>query len=175
MMYLLWGLLNIGLLIYFVTIYFKAIKLVRREIGFVAAIVLVIGLLSFCSGGNKKADANKAKEWTFASRDSLSPKQNTFLIVELQKNLISKYTLEIVAGKDSNNVNVPISAYTFTNGFILGTNWKGESIFVDKTRDNNKFTYYVAGIVEWQLLGMTVYTQHKTFNGTLSIDKARLQ
>jgi len=39
MMYLIWGLLNIGLLFYFLIIYFKAIKLVRREIGLFASIV----------------------------------------------------------------------------------------------------------------------------------------
>lgn len=86
-------------------------------------------------------------------------------------NLISKYTLEVIYGKDRNDINVPLSAYTSTNGFILGTNWKGESIFVDKTNDNNKFHYNVTGFVEWHLLGITVYTQLKTFNGTILIDK----
>ena len=173
-MYLIWGLLNIGLLIYFLTICFNAIKLVRREIGLFAAIVFVIGLLSFCSRQNnddKATNSNKTKTWTFVSEDSLTQKPTSFLRHELQRNMISKYDLTIIYGKDGNDVNVPISAYTSTNGFILGTNWKGESIFVDKTNDNNKFHYYVTGVVEWHLLGMTVYTQLKTFDGTIFTDK----
>ena len=174
MIYLIWGLLNVGLLIYFLTICINAIKLVRREIGLFAAIVFVIGLLSFCSRQNdddKATNSNKTKTWTFTSEDSLTQKPTSFLRHELQSNLISKYELEVIYRKDRNNVNVPISAYISTNGFILGTNWKGESIFVDKTNDNNKFHYYVTGVVEWHLLGMTVYTQHKTFNGTVLTEK----
>jgi hypothetical protein len=174
MIHLIWGLLNIGLLIYFLTICFNAIKLVRREIGLLAAIVFVIGLLSFCGHENKtdkEANSNKTKIWTFVSKDSLTQKPTSFLQVELERNLISKYDLEVIYGKDRNNVNVPISAYTATDGFVIGTNWRGESIVVDKTNDNNKFHYSVAGVVEWHLLGITVYTQPKTFTGTLLTGK----
>jgi len=171
-MYLIWGLLNIGLFIYFLTICFNAIKLVRREIGLFAAIVFIIGLLSFCSRQNNDDRAtNSTKTWTFTSEDSLTHKPTSFLRLELERNLISKYDLEVIYRKDRNNVNIPISAYISTSGFTIGTNWSGESIFVDKTDDNNKFHYYVNGVVEWHLLGITVYTQHKTFNGTILTDK----
>jgi len=174
MMYLIWGLLNIGLLIYFLTICFNAVKLVRREIGLFAAIVFVIGLLSFCSRQNdddKATNSNKTKTWTFTSEDSLTQKPTSFLRHELESNWISKYDLEVIYRKDTNNINVPISAYTSTNGFTIGTNWRGESIIVNKTDDNNKFYYHVNGVVEWHLLGMTVYTQLKTFKGTVSTEK----
>lgn len=173
MLYLIWGLLNIGLLIYFFAICFKAIKLVRRDIGLFAAIVFVIGLLSFCNNDNNSditKKSNKAKEWTFATKDSLTLNSSSFLRYELTRNLISKYTLDLVYGKDSNNINVPLSANTSTNGFIVGTNWIGQSIFVNKTTDNNKFHYFVTGVVEWHLLGMRVYTQLKTFDGTILIE-----
>jgi hypothetical protein len=172
-MYLIWGLLNVVLLIYFLTICFNAIKLVRREIGLFAAIVFVIGLLSFCSRQNNDDEVkNSNKTWTFTSEDSLTQKPTSFLRHELERNLISRYVLEIIYRKDRNNINVPISAYTSTNGFTIGTNWRGESIIVNKTNDNNKFHYYVSGVVEWHLLGMTVYTQLKKFDGTVLTEKA---
>lgn len=173
-MYLIWGLLNIGLLVYFLSICFSAVKLVRREIGLFAAIVFVIGLLSFCNRQNSDEEmknSNKTKMWTFTSEDSLSQKPTSFLRHELGKNLISRYDLEIIYRKDSNDINVPISAYTSTNGFTIGTNWRGESIIVNKTNDNDKFHYYVTGIVEWHLFGITVYTQLKKFDGTVLTEK----
>lgn len=58
-----------------------------------------------------------------------------------------------------------------TTGFRAGTEWKAVSISVYKTNDNTKFQYYVAGYVEWNLLGVNVYTQNKMFKGTVSIEK----
>ena len=54
---------------------------------------------------------------------------------------------------------------------MAGTEWKTVSISVYKTNDNTKFQYYVAGYVEWNLLGINVYTQNKTFEGTVSTNK----
>ena len=86
-------------------------------------------------------------------------------------NLISKYQLDVIYGKDKKGMNCPVSAFSSTNGFILGTNWKAESIMVSKTNDNQKFQYIVNGIVEWHLLGITIYTQAKTYKGTISTIK----
>ena len=174
-MYLIWGLLNIGLLIYFLTICFNAIKLVRREIGLFASIIFVIGLLSFCShqsNNDKGMNSDKTKTWTFISKDTLSKNQTSILQHELSRNLISKYEMVVISGKDKNNINIPLSAFTLTNGFTIGTNWSIKSITVNKTNDNNKFYYYVAGVVEWQLLGISVYSQNKRYNGNILIDKA---
>lgn len=33
------------------------------------------------------------------------------------------------------------------------------SITVNRTEDNNKFQYFVNGVVEWKLLGATIYSQ----------------
>lgn len=163
MLYLIWGILNIALLIYFLTICFNAIKLVRQKMGLLAAIVFVIGLLSFC----RSSDDNNKKEksWNFSSSDSLVQSTEQSLDVPLEKTIISKYQLKIIYTRNQQNINVPQSAFLVTNGFICGTNWIPESINVYKTNDNNKFKYHVYGIVEWKLFVGTVYTQRKEYNG----------
>ena len=174
MIYLLWALINLALIIYFLSICIKAIKLVRQELGLFATVIFVIGLLSFCGHNNdknKNSNSNQTKNWTFTSSDSLSQDMSSLLDVKLQDNLISKYEITIDYGKDKNNINVPISAFPSTNGFTAGTEWKPISISVYKTNDNTKFQYYVAGYIEWNLLGVNVYTQNKMFEGTVSIEK----
>jgi hypothetical protein len=171
MIYLLWSLLNIGLFIFFIATCFKATKLVREKLGLFASIIFVFGLLSFVGNSNndndnKEPNSNHIKTWKFVSEDSLKSNESYLLDIDLEKTLIAKYDLGIKYGKDrQGQINVPISAYSSTNGFISGTNWKPISIIVNTTNDNNKFEYSVDGVVEWKLLGATIYSELKEYKG----------
>ena len=173
MLYLLWGLLNVGLFLFFIVICFRATKLIRQNFGLLASIVFVFGLLSFIghsnSNDNMEPNANKIKTWKFTSDDSLSRNPTSSEFIDLEKTLISKYSLFIQYGKDKDGqTSIPISASSSTNGFISGTNWKPISISIIKTDDNNKFEYFVSGVVEWKLLGATIYSQLKEYKGFAS-------
>lgn len=169
MLYLIWGLLNIGLFLFFIVTCFKATKLIRERSGLFASIVFVFGLLSFVgnpSNDNKESNLNQIKTWKFTSEDSLNRNATFGIDIELEKTLISKYQLGIKYCKDKQEqINIPISANSWTTGVISGTNWKPSSIIVNRTEDNNKLEYYVYGIVEWKLLGATVYSQPKEYKG----------
>ncbi|MDO9375978.1 MAG: hypothetical protein Q7T76_16270 [Ferruginibacter sp.] len=171
MAYLLWGLLNIGIFLFFISICFKATKLIRERMGAFASVVFVLGLLSFMGHSNNENDnnepnSNHIKTWKFTSLDSVDQNSTHILQVDLEKTLVCKYDLGIKYGKDKQGeINIPISAYSSTNGFISGTNWKPISILVNRTRDNNKFEYFVDGLVEWKLLGATIYSQLKVYKG----------
>lgn len=171
MTYLLWSLLNIGLFLFFIVICFKATKLIREKIGIFASIIFVFGLLSFIGHSNNDNDnnepnSNQIKTWKFVSEDPLSRNATYSLEIDLEKTLVSKYELGIKYGKDNQGqMNIPISAYSSTTGFISGTNWKPVSIIVNRTSDNNKFEYFVDGVVEWKLLGATIYSQLKDYKG----------
>ncbi|MCC6761540.1 MAG: hypothetical protein IT252_10000 [Chitinophagaceae bacterium] len=171
MIYLLWSLLNIGIFIFFIATCFKATKLVREKLGLFASIIFVFGLLSFIGNSsndndNKEPNSNHIKTWKFVSEDSLKSNDSYLLDIDLEKTLIAKYYLGIKYGKDKQGrINVPISAYSSANGFISGTNWKPISIIVNTTDDNNKFEYSVDGVVEWKLLGATIYSELKEYKG----------
>src|SRR6185437_6672351 len=171
MLYLLWGLLNVGLFLFFIVICFKATKLIRQNFGLFASIVFVFGLLSFIghsnnNNDNKEPNSNQTKTWKFTSDDSLSRNPTSSKFIVLEKTLISKYYLFVQYAKDKNGqVNIPVSASSSTNGFVSGTNWKPISIVINRTDDNNKFEYFVSGVVEWKLLGATIYSQLKEYKG----------
>lgn len=164
MLYLLWGLLNLFLFVYFIAICFNATKLLKEKLGMLAAIVFVLGLLSFNTSSNNKS--TEFKTWKFVSEDNAGLNANSSLIAELSNNLISKYELEI-SYKNDGQINIPISASSATNGFTCGTIWKPGFITVQRTI-NNKFQYSVAGKVEWKLLGFTIYSQQKFYKGFVS-------
>lgn len=171
MIQLLWGLVNIGLFLFFIIICFKATKLIRERIGFLSAIIFVFGLLSFVgqSGNdntNNEPDSNQIKTWKFSSADSLKRNESYSLNIDLEKTVVSTYGLGIIYGKDKQGQrNIPISAYSSTTGFIMGTHWKPVSIIVERTNDPDKFKYSVDGVVDWRLLGTTIYSQLKEYKG----------
>ena len=70
------------------------------------------------------------------------------------------YTEDIKGGKK-----IPISASSSTSGFVSGTNWRPMSIIINETSDNNQFNYIVLGVVEWHILGTTIYLQSKEYKG----------
>lgn len=174
MFYLLWALLNIGLHIFFIVICFKATKLIRAKIGLFAAIVFVFGFLSFVSGADSEPKSTKAESpaidtWKYVPEDSLTEYQRPLNAV-LQKNLISKYLLTIRHGKDQQGNNIPISAFAFTNGIISGTEFIPMWGTVNRTKDNDKFSYDVSAIIQWKLLGATIFRQFKKFKGVASLN-----
>ncbi len=175
MLYLLWGLLNIGLFLFFIVTCFKATKLIRAKMGLLASVIFVFGLLSFIGKSNSNNDnlepnSNHIKTWKFVPGDSLKSNESYLQNIELEKTIISKYDLGIEYGKDlQGQLNIPISAYSSTTGFVSGTNWKPVSIIVNRTNENKKFEYSVDGVVEWKLLGATVYSQQKNYKGITSI------
>ena len=170
MLYLIWGLLNISLFLYFLIICFKATGLIREKVGLLASIIFVVGLLSFIGQSNNKNDnkepnSNQIKTWKFISEDSINRNSTSSLDIVLEKTLVSKYNFGLKYGKDERQLNVPISAYSWTTGFVSGTNWKPIAIVVNRTAENNKFEYFVDGVVEWKILGLTIYSQLKGYKG----------
>ena len=170
MIYLLWGLVNIACFLFFIAICFKATKFVREKLGLLASIFFAVGLLSFIgqtnNDDNTEPNSNQIKTWKFDSEYPVKSYQSESLDIDLEKTLISKYFLMVEYGKSKEgNLNIPISAYSTTDGFVSGTNWKPTQIIINRTVDNKKFEYIVKGVVEWKLLWTTLYSQPKEYKG----------
>ncbi len=172
MLYIIWAIVNIAIFIFFVFICFRATRLIRERLGLLAAVIFVLGLLSFAArpaydeDDNKEPGKNEIK-WRFASEDSF---RNTYAVrVELKKSLIAKYMLFIKYGKDSQNINIPINADANVEGIISGTDWKPVGITITQTDNNSKFHYEVFASEKWKLLCVTVITQSKLYEGDVSV------
>lgn len=171
MLYIIWALLNLALTLAFLAACYKLIKRLKEKIGLALSIVFVFGLLSSSSHDdveidNKEPGTNSYRKWEFHSSDSLLQNSTTFLDIPFEKTPFSKYELSITYGQDKNTrMNVPVNAYSFTSGLTWGTYWHPVVISLNETGDNKKFEYQVKGIIKWKLLGATLYSQAKTYNG----------
>lgn len=171
MLYLLWGILNVGIFICFIIICLRATKFIREKIGLLAAIFFAIGLLSFITADNdrdnKEPNSNRVKTWNFSPEDDIEKNTATYITVPIDETLVSTYNLYIKYGKHKQGqFNVPVSANSSVIGWTSGTNWKLVSISVNRTNDNTKFEYWVHGVTEWKLLGLTIISQGKVYKGT---------
>jgi hypothetical protein len=158
MLYFLWAIVNIGLFLFFIGICFSATKLLKERYGVLTAIVFVLTLFSFI--GRSKVE--EPKTWEL----NATHPANAFVEVDLEETSISKYSLFISYNKDQSLT--PISARTLTTGLHAGTTWKPTAITVNST--DRKFEYSVTGVIEWSLLGITLYAQPKHWEGVVKVE-----
>ena len=174
MIYLFWAILNIGLFIFFIVVCFRATSLLKEKFGFFIAIFFVFGLLSFMCNSNdnngNRRENGKIRTWEFASRDSLDKYATNHTNLFLNRNLFSKNQLGVLYGKTRHGDKyVPISAYAHTIGFTSGTSWIPNSIVVIPAKDSLKFEYSVNATTSWNILGVTVFSQTRDYEGIINI------
>jgi hypothetical protein len=173
MVEVIWGILNIGILIYFVIICLKSTKIIREKLGVFAVLIFVFGLLSFVG----KPNDENPKIKIFDLQDQIKEAKlnrfvgNTYSIEKkLEDNLMSQIELSIKFGENGNEKKL-LTAYTNRSGFVSGTNWKTEMVNIQKSKTENKCYYNISGTLEWRLLGLKVYSEPKDFEGEMELKK----
>ena len=168
---LIWGILNGFLIIYFIIICFKSVKIIKEKIGILASFVFVIGLLSFISKPNEKNLADKNIDIINKTNPKKAFNGNSFLReINLENNLTSDIALSILVGENATEL-IILNANCYRSGFISGTNWNVENIDLDKEKNKSFCTYRVSGFMEWKILGITIYSEGKTFTGNALLKK----
>jgi hypothetical protein len=162
---LIWGILNGFILIYFIVICFKSVRIVKEKLGILASFIFVIGLLSFISKPDKKNLTDKNIDFLNQTNPKKAFNGNSFFReITLEDNLTSKIGLSILFGENEPDL-IILNANCYRSGFISGTNWNVENIEIDKEKNKKYCTYWVRGIMEWKILGITIYSEQKSFNG----------
>ena len=174
MIHLIWAILNVCLAIAFIVVCYKGAKLVKNEIGLWAALIFVLGLLSLMNVFNKDGIQYKYNEKVmkkgFSSSDSIIEGTSKNRYVSLEKNLVSDFNLSFNYGQGKiSKLNTPIDAEVRINGATNGIRWKPMMFLINETDSNTKFAYDIYGLLEWKLMGITLYTQHKSFKGFVYI------
>lgn len=168
---LIWGIFNGILLLYFIVICFKSVKLVKEEVGFLASLIFVLGLLSFMSNSNDKNLADKNIDFLNQTNPKKTFNGNSFSHeVLLEDNLTSKIGLSLIVGEKGTEL-IILKANCYRTGLISGTNWNVEQVDVDKQKDKNYCSYLVRGKMDWKILGITIFSEYKTFRGNALLRK----
>jgi hypothetical protein len=173
MLYLIWTLLNIALAVYFIILCFKAARLLKERIGLYAAVIFTLGLISFVGNSGKNrgsiGENPNVKKWNFVSRDNVVSGSLQSAHATIDKTWISEIQLMVLHGCDkSSNQTVPVEANSSWSGFVSGYDWEPTIISVHATT-GREYKYTVIGILHWKLLGISLYSQHKTFSGPIEL------
>lgn len=75
-------------------------------------------------------------------------------------NLNIKYSIE-------NEEYIPIESYSFLTGLVSGYEWEFKSIETQIYKPNEKATFTADGVLKWNLFGMNVYSEDKTYCGII--------
>lgn len=166
---LIWGILNISIFIAFIVICFQALKFIREKLGVLACIIFALGLLSFTS--NPKDNNSEFKQFDLNTKTdkitNSNNRRNETIVID--DNLTSKMTLSV-----NYTAKKLINAQSSREGFISGTNWHPISIILNKSNRENQYTYSVYGTLQWRLLGITIYSQLKKFEGKIELPQSDL-
>ncbi|GAB3899318.1 hypothetical protein GCM10028803_20260 [Larkinella knui] len=174
MLYLFWTVLNLVVAVYFIGLCFQATRFIKERISLYAALIFAFGLLSFVANSGPKRAGFKGnsnvEKWTFISRDSLAPGGLKFARIKIDETWISEIDLNVFYGvKKSSSQTIPAEAYSVWSGFITGYDWEPTSISVRATNGPN-YAYSVAGLLRWKLLGLPLYSQPKSYAGSIELN-----
>ncbi len=170
MLELFWGILNTAILIYFIIICFKIVRIVRENLGGIATLIFVLGLMSFIA----KPNDNKVETFDLRNENKKIEREkfNGDIFskdIELERNLTSNINVNIQFGENETEKKL-LYAQSNRSGFVSGIDWKMKDIVVNKI-NNDTYEYEVVGCKDWRILGIVIFTQSKEFNGKFVIKK----
>ena len=170
MLELVWGILNIAILVYFIIICFKAVKLVKENLGRITTIVFVIGLMSFISKPNTLENSYKRFEIKDDSKITKEESISGHIFdqeIVLEKKLVTTIDATITFKEYDQEVRL-LSGFTQMTGFVSGVDWSTTSINVSR-KSENTYNYKIQGTKDWRILGIKIYTEQKDFNGLMQL------
>jgi nicotinamide riboside transporter PnuC len=163
-MYLLWTALNGVVLIYFVASGIYALQVLWQRLGVGPLLVLLFGLYAWGTSAQQPvADAHTPPQKTSLARHAGIP---THLYVPLENHYLNSLALATTYWEQPATIGL-LPSHVYLTGFRFGTTWHCE--LAEVTINDKLLTYEVYGTMDWRLLGVTLYQQHKHLHGQVAV------
>lgn len=166
MIHLIWSIINGIIVIYFLYLIIgfiaKGKKIFKPQFKVVSFFIMVIGIVQIISASDSETNSNRIS----ITEDYNSKSNSAIKQLKLEDNwtfdinMLVKYSIE-------QSQYIPIESNSFLTGFVSGYIWKFNSIDTNNLNLNGKTEFIANGILKWNLFGITVYRESKTFNGTI--------
>ena len=166
MIHLLWTLLNASLIIFFFYLIFgfiiKGKKIFNPRIKVASILLMVLGITQIISATKTPKNSNRITITT----DYKKTNNSRIKKVLLEDNLVFDINFRVKYSIENNDY-IPIESYSFLTGLISGYNWEFKSIETQVYKTNEKATFTADGVLKWNLLGINIYSEYKTFSGII--------
>lgn len=166
MIHLIWSIINGMIVIYFLYLIFgfiaKGKKIFKPRFKVISIFIMTIGIVQIISASNLEKNSNRITINEDYNKNSNSKIKQVVLEDNLtfDINLLVKYSID-------QNEYIPIESNSFLTGLVSGYVWEFNSINMNNYNSNKKPEFIANGILKWNLFGITVYSESKTFNGTI--------
>jgi hypothetical protein len=168
MLHLIWAIITVALWGFFLYLLYKAIMVLKQEMGWSAIIVLSMGLFC-CNNSKSELEENKWKQKNTSIK--LVKGREFTAETQIHKTILATYNLNLTYGIDSVTQNkVPLKASVGLNGAIIGTNTTIKSIDIYPTENIQQYHYRVYVVTKWLLLFAPVVTEMKNFEGDIYLN-----
>lgn len=167
MLHLIWSLLNVIVLLYFAYLLVGFIAVGRQifnpKLKVVSAIILVIGVVQIASASSKE----ESNQQIIITQDYDPQNDSTIKEVLLEDNLTFDINMFVEYSLEENEY-VPVESKSYLTGIVYGYEWEFKSIQTHNYEAKKKADFTADGVLKWNLLGITVYSQLKSFKGTIN-------
>jgi|TARA_B110000240_G_C13455085_1_gene434217 hypothetical protein len=166
MIHLIWSIINGMIVIYFLYLIVGFIaegkRIFKPQFKVVSIFIMIIGIVQIISASNSEKNANR-----ITITEDYNKKNNSKIKqVVLEENLTFDINMLVKYSIDQNEY-IPIESNSFLTGLVSGYVWEFNSIDTNNFEPNKKSEFIANGILKWNLFGITVYSESKTFNGTI--------
>lgn len=166
MIHLLWTLLNASLIIFFFYLIFgfiiKGKKIFNPKIKVISILIMTLGIIQIISAAKTSKNSNRITITTDYKKTNSSKIKK----IVLEDNLVFDINLNIKYSIE-NKEYIPIESYSFLTGLVSGYEWEFKSIETQIYKTNEKATFTAEGVLKWNLFGINVYSEYKTFSGII--------
>jgi len=179
-MYLIWSLLNIALSLYFIYLLVGYVGIGRpilpknKHLKTAAAILLIVGVAQFFKNMTKDKSLNTKPYIINELPKSIDKKDlgnyrdiSKELILEdnVPFNIYARIRILFIDGKY-----MALNNTSDFTGLVSGFAWKQTGFPLVQFNNDGIAHYDIGGVLKWNLLGINIYTESKTFKGTFKLD-----
>ncbi len=166
MIHLIWSIINGIIFLYFLYLIVgfiaKGRRIFKPQFKVVSIFIMVIGIIQIISASNSKKNTNRIIINDEYKKTNNSKIKNVILEDNLtfDINMLVKYSID-------NKEFIPIESNSFLTGLVSGYIWEFKSIQINNHKPNEKSKYIANGILKWNLFGINIYSESKTFSGIM--------
>jgi hypothetical protein len=149
----------------FLFVCYKAVGLLKKEIGGWASVLFVIGFLSIST--SKKNVKDDMIIHHFPENKIIQP--TNFIEITLQERLSSKLSLIttcFVPQKDSVQYQLVTSNLSITGFYLLGFDYQLNDVLISPVNNTSTSKYQVSVSEKWMLGGIELYANPLRYEGT---------
>tara|TARA_B100000795_G_scaffold264809_1_gene245794 strand:+ start:993 stop:1496 length:504 start_codon:yes stop_codon:yes gene_type:complete len=166
MIHLLWSIINLIIVFYFLYLIVGFIRKGKRvfnpKFKVVSIFVMVIGIVQVVSAVNSEGETNRITITNNYNKKNFSKVEK----VKLEDNLTFDINMHIKYSIEQNEF-IPLESNSFLTGFVSGYEWKFTSIETNNYKQSEKTEFTANGVLKWNLFGITIYNESKTFSGII--------